>query len=295
MNYKLNGSVPAAGLNVVTGSRLTLFNHVLGLIPCRGKSLSGGVIAILCGKVIKQTVGWDQVTVAITLNDIAHRFGSLLQQLLVSKCGVGIATNLLRPFLGFRNDAPGVTQGLIQASFGLFMDILGFFNCHRALVGGSIFRLFQQIVRFRPQAGRLFQSIRKLALSLGFCVTEFFVFPEWFKIFDGFGNQCVRGLLNFARFRFVMLPNTLCLLLHLGKLLVNKLLSFDNRGLRLLLPRCNFLFGGFLGFSNGRLRLVLSVEHIVFQTFVFYEKKNYETQGQRKKNGEENGHNDGLV
>ena len=87
-------------------------------------------------------------------------------------------------------------------------------------------------------------------MRLGFCVSELFVFPKRFKIFDGFGNQRVGCFLNFARLRFVMQPDAFRFLLHLGKLLVNKLLSFRNSSLCLLLTRGNFLFGGFLCFGN---------------------------------------------
>ena len=94
-----------------------------------------------------------------------------------------------------------------------------------------------QSLRFRPQTGGLCQSISKLTLRLGFCVAELFVFPKRFKILDGFGNERVGCFLNFTRLCFVMLPDTLRLLLHLGELLVNELLSFRDGRLRLLLHR----------------------------------------------------------
>jgi hypothetical protein len=132
-------------------------------------------------------------------------------------------------------------------------------------------------------------------LRLGFVAPEFFKFPKWFQFLNGFGNQSGGSFLIFARLRFVMLPDTLRFLLHLGELLVNELLRFDNRSLRLLLHRCNFLVSRILSFSHGRLRFVFCAERIVFQTFVFYEKKDCESQCERKKNGEKNNHGDGLV
>ncbi len=120
---------------------------------------------------------------------------------------------------------PASPRGLIEHHVCLLADFFHPLDCRRPFIGRCTSGLFEQALCFRPPVAWLGQSIGKLSLRFGFGFTQLFIFPQRFKIIDGFSNQRIGCFLNFARLILVMLADAIRLLLHLGELLINQFLG----------------------------------------------------------------------
>src|SRR5208337_3409865 len=139
MNHKLNRRSSAARFHIIASRRLALFNHATRLFTRRFERLTRLVIAKFFGKVVQYTMSWNEVTIAVALDEVSHRNSSLFQDLLVSQSRVGVTSNLLRTLLCIRDNAPCVVQCLVETKVGLVAYLLGLFLRRGSFVGRGVF------------------------------------------------------------------------------------------------------------------------------------------------------------
>ena len=146
--------MPEVRFHVIARRCLTLFHHAPGSFSRGFERFPSLIVAKLLGKIVKHTVGRNEVAITISINNVAHRFSRMFQQLLVSQRRISISANLLGAFFCLCNNPTGVANGLVQPCICLLAYVLNCFLGICSLVRGCDLRLFPQRLSLRTQTVR---------------------------------------------------------------------------------------------------------------------------------------------
>jgi len=122
--------------------------------------------------------GLNEVAVSVAFDDVAHRFGSLLQHLLVSEGCVGVATDLLGPLLSLCDDATRIANGLVEASIGLLVNIFGLWMAWKRALAAAVRDCSSRDCGFCGGVRPPLSVPGELALRFALSVPEVFVFAK---------------------------------------------------------------------------------------------------------------------